>query len=283
MDMVSSFYDSNKEDRDVILEYNNIPLNEVKPYDICGVPVWNFTMAEAIAQITALIEKGGVYHFISLDPYKLYKIKTDKSLKFIKDSAEGEVKNFATGAGVLWASKTLGSPLPETIPFFSFLMELIRLAEAKEYPLFFMGSKNEIVEKAFNNLKKSFPNLKIIGRHGGYFLSQREEDIVEAMRKSEPKIVFVGLGFPREDKWIQRIKVCFKNTIFISIGGSLDVISGQMKKAPDFFINRNLAWFYRIIIRPWRIGRFLGVLFFFFLVLLTKFFQKIKTILPLKN
>ncbi len=87
-------------------------------------------------------------------------------------------------------------------------------------------------------------------------------------------MIFVSMGFPKEDKWIQKIKGEFKNTVFIGVGGSFDVISGEIKKAPPFFMDRGLDWFYRIITKPWRIGRFLRTLYFFIAVMVKRMFMK---------
>jgi len=180
----------------------------------------------------------------------------------------------ATGSGVRWASRVLKNPLKETISLLSFMMDIVRIAEIKEFSIFLVGGKPEVVEQAFFNIRKSFPKIRIVGRHGGYFSPDREKSVVEAMRKSEANIIFAGLGFPKEDKWIHKIRGEFKNTVFISVGGCIDIISGQVKKAPAFFMSRNLDWFYRIITKPWRLGRFLRVVFFFIRVVLKRIFSR---------
>jgi len=152
-------------------------------------------------------------------------------------------------------------------------MEIIRLAEIKEYSIFLVGGKPETAERAFSNIKKSFPNIRIVGRHGGYFNADREKSVIEAIRKSEANIVFVGLGFPKEDKWIYKFKNEFKHAVFISVGGSMDTISGEIKKAPPYFMENGLDWFYRIISKPWRFGRLFRLAFFFISVIFKRIFK----------
>ncbi|MCL2156361.1 MAG: WecB/TagA/CpsF family glycosyltransferase, partial [Leptospirales bacterium] len=98
--------------------------------------------------------------------------------------------------------------------------------------------------------------------------------VIEAIRKSEANIIFVGLGFPKEDKWIYKYKSEFKNAILISVGGSIDIISGEIKKAPPYFMENGLDWFYRIITRPWRIGRLLRTALFFIRTLFKKLISR---------
>ncbi len=260
MNTDSVYYDSWKEDRDLILEYNQTSLKDATMSNILGIGVDNLTRTQAVVKVLKMIEEGGVHHVIPMNPYKLHRYKTNSDLNLIASKADMHI---ATGAGLAWASKMLGSPLKERIHLMSFIMDLIRIAEIKEYTVFMVGSKAEIVERAYINIRKSFPKVRIVGRHGGYFDESREKSVIEAMRKSEANIILVGMGFPKEDKWIYKIHNEFKNTVFVNVGGSIDVISGEIMKAPPFFMQHGLEWFYRIITRPWRIGRMIRLLLFF--------------------
>lgn len=253
------YYDSWKEDRDLILEYNGIDLTDAGVSNILGIGVDNVTRSQAIVKLSRMIEEGGVHHVIPVNPYKLIRFRSNKELNLIYSASDMKL---ASGAGVQWASKKVGFPLRERVDLLSFLMELIRLAEIKEYSIFIVGGKPEVAEQAFFNIKKSFPKIRIVGRHGGFFSSDREISIVEAMRKSQANIILVGLGFPYEDRWITKNRDTFKNAVFISVGGALDIISGDNRKAPAYFAERGLDWLYRIITRPWRYGRLLRVVFF---------------------
>ena len=263
-------YDSWREERDLVLEYNQISLDDVNIVNILGVGVDNCTRQQAVVKVMRLIDKGGVHHIIPLNPYKIQKTKSNLDLGIIYKKAS---MHLACGAGISWAAKMTGANLKERIPLLSFIMDLVRIAEKKEYTIFLVGAKPEIVEKAFYNIKKSFPAIRIVGRHGGYFNPVREKSVIEAMRKSNADIIFVGLGFPKEDTWIYKIKREFNRGVFIGVGGSIDVISGKIQKAPPFFMNRGLEWFYRIITRPWRIGRLFSVLSFFTIAIFKKVFR----------
>jgi N-acetylglucosaminyldiphosphoundecaprenol N-acetyl-beta-D-mannosaminyltransferase len=222
-------------------------------------------------RVMEMIKSGGVFHVIALNPYKIMRCKTNADLRLVYGSAD---MRLAAGAGLQWAAKRLKNPLRERIPLLSFMMDIVRIAEIKEFSIFMVGGKPEITERAFFNIRKSFPKIRIVGRHGGYFNADREKSVIEAMRKSEANIVFVGLGFPREDKWIHRVKGEFRNAVFISVGGCIDIISGEVKKAPAFFMERGLDWFYRIITKPWRLGRLLLTVLFFIMVICKRIFSR---------
>jgi len=265
------YYDSWKEDRDLILEYNGIDLADAGVSNILGSGVDNVTRSQAIVKVMKMVEDGGVRHVIPVNPYKLVRYRSNKDLNVIYSKADMKL---ASGAGVGWASRMVGFPLRERVDLLSFLMELIRLAELKEYSIFIVGGRPEVAERTFFNIKKSFPKIRIVGRHGGFFNEERELSVVEAVRKSQANIVLVGLGFPKEDRWINKIRGSFTNAVFISVGGCLDIISGENRKSPPFFAERGLDWFYRTVTRPWRYGRLLRVFLFDLRLLLYRIFRK---------
>ncbi|HPQ53024.1 MAG TPA: WecB/TagA/CpsF family glycosyltransferase [Spirochaetota bacterium] len=263
-------YESWKEERDLILEYNQVTLDDVKQVNVHKIGIDNMTRAQAVVKVMKMIEGGGVHHIIPLNPYKIMRFKSSNDLMLISNKAD---LHLASGAGIEWAANMLRTPLKERIPLLSFIMDIIRISEIKDYTVFLVGGKPETAEKAFSNIKKSFPDIRIVGRHGGFFTQEREKSVIEAIRKSEANIVLVGMGFPKEDKWIYSIKNEFKNAVFIGVGGSLDVISGEIKKAPAYFMENGLDWFYRIITKPWRIGRLFRVKLFFIIAVFKRMFS----------
>lgn len=267
----SVYYDSWKEERDIILEYNQVKLEDANIVNILGIGIDNVTRSQAVVKVMKMIDAGGTHHVILLNPYKLHRYKSNADLQLISSRASMHV---ASGAGLGWAAKFLKTPLKERIASISFLMDIVRIAEIKEYSIFLVGARPEIVEKTFLNIHKSFPKIRIVGRHGGYFNAERELAVVEAIRKSNANIIFVGLGFPKEDRWIDRYRGEFRNAVLIGVGGAIDIISGEIKKAPAFFMDRGLDWFYRIITKPWRIGRIVRIKFFFFRVVLRRIFGR---------
>ena len=264
------YYDSYKEERDLILEYNQVSLDDANVVNILGLGIDNITGSQAVVRVLNMIKDGGVYHIVPINPYKLMRTRVSNDLNALINKAD---IHLPSGGGLMWAAKRLKKPLKEKVLLLSFMMDIVRIAEMKEYPIFIVGGKPEIAEMTFFNIKKSFPKIRIVGRHGGYFNKEREEAVIEAMRKSEARIFFIGLGFPKEDRWIQKIRKEFHNGVFISVGGSMDVIAG-IKKAPAYFMERGLDWFYRTISKPWRVARLFWTLLFFIKVTVKGFFAK---------
>lgn len=267
----SVYYNSYKEERDLLLEYNQVDLSDVGIVNLHGIAINSCSRTQAVVQIMKLIEDKEVHNIISLDPYKLQKIRSSADLQLISNRADMHIPS---GGGLEWACRILKKPIKERISILSLMMDIVRIAEIKEYSIFLVGAKPEIVEKTFFNIKKSFPDIRIVGRHGGYFSKEREKSVIEAMRKSQPDIVFVGLGFPKENEWIHKIRNEFTNTVFIGVGGSIDTISGEIKKAPDFFMERGFDWLYRVITKPWRIGKLYRTFTFYAGTIAKRLFSK---------
>jgi N-acetylglucosaminyldiphosphoundecaprenol N-acetyl-beta-D-mannosaminyltransferase len=98
----------------------------------------------------------------------------------------------------------------------------------------------------------------IAGSHHGFF-DWNKNTISEEIRASEPDIVFVALGFPKQEKWIAENISNFTKGLFIGVGGSIDVLAGEVKRAPEIWQKTNLEWFYRLLKQPSRWRRMLAL------------------------
>ncbi len=244
---------SAKEDRDYLLDYKSIDLRGLDRISLLDVPVDNVNRDEAVALILELLEgKKGVQHVLFLDPIKLMRVRPRRKLESLPAAARIVL---ADGAGLEWCARKLGTPLRERIPMIALLMDVVRLAEKKALTIYLLGSKPEFLERVFFNLQRSFPGVRIIGRQSGHFAQGRETLVKESLRKSAPNIVFVGMGFPQQERWIYENQAVLGNAVVFGIDGALDVLSGMEKKAPDFFQVRGLAWLWRTLARPWRLDR----------------------------
>ncbi|HMV43012.1 MAG TPA: WecB/TagA/CpsF family glycosyltransferase, partial [Leptospiraceae bacterium] len=134
--------------------------------------------------------------------------------------------------------------------------------------LFFLGSKEDIIERLFFNLIRHFPEIRIVGRHSGYLNDARELMVKEAIRKTNPDIIIIGMDFPRQEVWIENNTGYFGKSIVIGVWGNLDTLSGQIKKAPDYFQLRGLTWLWRIFVRPYRLDKIYNTIQFYSSILL---------------
>lgn len=142
---------------------------------------------------------------------------------------------------------------------------MLEIAENKRYKVYFLGAKRESVNAAVKNIKMKYPHLEIVGWHDGYFKS--ESSIIKDIKQKMPDMVFVGLGSPLQEKFIFRYLKKIGIPLAIGIGGSIDVISGKLKRAPYFMQILGLEWFFRFIQEPVRLTRIIKLPIFLIKVL----------------
>jgi N-acetylglucosaminyldiphosphoundecaprenol N-acetyl-beta-D-mannosaminyltransferase len=219
--------------------------------DIWVDPVYRF---EAINRVEGFLQKGE-------RPYTVFASNPEKHFSVPKDPVLYETfKNadllLPDGIGVVWAAKFLFGARLERIPGSEFIFDICRLAEKNECGVFIYGAKEESNRAAVNRLKKQFHHLKIAGRCNGYISAPEMPALINRINKSRAEVLFLALGSPKQENWFAKyhrklkyIKVCQ------CIGGTLDTISGDVKRAPEIWQKSSLEWFYRLINQPKRIGR----------------------------
>ena len=165
------------------------------------------------------------------------------------------------GAGVLLASRLVGEPIKHRVAGIDFGEGLISLCEREEKGVFLLGSGEGVAKKAAKNLMKKHPNLKICGIHNGFFLPEDEDAIIEKIQDSNPDVLIVCMGFPRQERFVSKHKNDFSEIKVITcLGGALDVWAGRTKRAPRVMQRAHLEWLWRIINEPRRAKRFISSL-----------------------
>ena len=140
------------------------------------------------------------------------------------------------------------------------------LEELKGVPVAFVGAKSNIIEKAVENLKNEIPELNVVYVQDGYF-SDEEQVLTEVIEK-QPELLLVALGSPKQENFIYKLKSKLPNTLMIGVGGSFDVWSGEVKRAPEIYQRLGLEWLYRTIKEPQRFKRIFPTLPLFILKVL---------------
>ena len=121
--------------------------------------------------------------------------------------------------------------------------------------VYMFGGAPGVAEKAAEEMRKKYPGLKIVGIHDGYFDAKEEKNIIADIKEKKPSLLLVGLGSPKQEKWIYSNLRFTDAKLAIGIGGSFDVMSGNLKRAPEFFCKLGIEWLYRLIKQPTRFKR----------------------------
>ncbi len=162
------------------------------------------------------------------------------------------------GAGIVLASEIMKTPLKEKVAGVEFGEQILALAAKNHYSVFFLGGKPGIAELAAQKKKEKYPDLSIVGTQDGYYKKEGIENdaVLQKINKSGAQILFVCLGAPLQEKWIDKNKNrLFSAKLIMGLGGTLDIFAETVRRAPKFFIRARLEWFYRLLKDPKRIGR----------------------------
>ena len=224
--------------------------------NILGVNVDKVTIDEAVDKI-----------FQMMDERKCHSVFTPNSeiiLNAYKDAKFADILNgadllTADGIGVVYASKILNNPIKERAAGFDIACGVIDRISESGHRLYLFGGKPGIAEKAKRNLEEKYPFIQIVGTRNGYFDDEESPRIVNEINSVGADIVFVCLGAPKQEKWINENQSRLKARVAIGIGGSLDVFAGEVERAPEVWCNLGLEWLYRLIKEPWRFKRMLAL------------------------
>lgn len=179
----------------------------------------------------------------------------------------------ADGIGVVLASKILGEPLEERVAGFDLISSLFEEFAAEAINFYFLGSKPGIVDRAVENLKESYPNLNIAGYHHGYLDRENQQKIIEEINSKNIDLLLVGMGVPLQEKFLDNNLKDLNVGAAVTVGGSFDVLAGEVNRAPLWMQKAALEWFYRLLQEPSRFGRMLSLPKFIYLVLKSKYLQ----------
>ncbi len=224
--------------------------------DILGVNIDNVTMEEALANAVELVSEEGVSTIYTPNPEIVMEAYNDAGFADVLNSADMCVPD---GIGVIYGAKYLGTPLKERVPGFELSCHLFKKLGEMNKSVFLFGSKPGVAEKAGEKLLTDCPGIKIAGCRDGYFKAEDEAEIIDQINSSNADLLMVCLGAPKQEKWIYSNKSKLNVKLCIGAGGTLDVLAGTAKRAPEIFIKMNLEWFYRLCKQPSRIGRFMSL------------------------
>ena len=220
---------------------------------ILNTTIDNFSMKETLEIIDKRIASQQRLHHVVLNAGKIVAMQDDKQL--MQSVNEADLIN-ADGQAVVWASKVLGKPLKERVAGIDLMSNLVEMAHIKGYKIFFLGAKQEVLKKVVQNYIQQYSNNIIAGYRNGYFSREDEKDIAQQIAESGAQILFVAISSPTKENFLYKHKQILAKVNFVmGVGGSFDVVSGLVKRAPKWMQNTGLEWLYRLVQEPQRMWK----------------------------
>ena len=237
---------------------------------ILGVNFDAFSKDEAVECAMTRIREGKRGYVVTPNSEIVYMAHNNAQLKRLLNAAALVLPD---GIGIVHAAKILKKPLTEKVAGIEFAADLIDAMAKEGRSLFLFGAKPGIAEKAAENLKKQHPNLIVTGCRDGYFKNDAEA-IRDINAVGHSDVILVCLGAPKQEIFMERHLDELYGTLLCGLGGSLDVYAGVVERAPDFYVNHGLEWFYRLKKEPWRAKRMIALPKFLLTVMKSKVMGK---------
>ena len=224
--------------------------------EILGVQVDAVTMAEAVDFAEQLISARKPSTIATVNAEMLLRATYDEEFKSVLNAAELVVPD---GAGTVWAARHLGYEMPERVAGYDLVQELLKIAPAKSQRIFMFGSAPGVADKAKAKAENLYRGINIVGTRNGYFTAEDEPEIIAQIKDSEPDILLVALGFPKQEMWLAAHKTELNVPVSIGVGGTFDVMAGVVRRAPRWMQRAKLEWLFRALLQPSRAGRLVAL------------------------
>lgn len=211
------------------------------------------TMQDTLNLVEKSISKKNQIHHTVVNAGKIVNMQTNNQLR--KSVINADIIN-VDGQGVFWALKLHRKKIQERVAGIDLMEKLVDISYKKGYRCFFLGAKEDVLLNLISKYKENYSNDIIGGYRNGYFNESDELNIVKQINNSKSNILFVAITSPKKEIFLNKYKKELKNVNFImGVGGSFDVISGKIKRAPLWMQNSGLEWFFRLIQEPKRMWK----------------------------
>ena len=177
---------------------------------------------------------------------------------------------YCDGIGAVMALKKHGYKEVVKLPGCELWLKIIDSLYRERKTFYLVGSKQEVIENTVQKLKQDFPGIQIINYRNGYVQTEEEkQNLLEDISKKKPDVVFVAMGSPKQELLMEEMLERHP-AIYQGLGGSFDVYTGNVKRAPKWWVDHNLEFAYRLVKQPSRIKRQIHLVRFLLLVKLGK-------------
>ncbi|AIN47089.1 lipopolysaccharide N-acetylmannosaminouronosyltransferase [Candidatus Palibaumannia cicadellinicola] len=234
------------------MENNQVSYYKIRDITLCGFR----DRAELIDYLFAdgRLKTGSL---VAINAEKIVSIERDKALKCLLDNMEYK---YADGISIVRSirSKYLRAEV-NRIAGVDLWEDLMARAGREKMPVFLVGARPEVLMKTEAQLRARWQVL-IVGRQHGYFTTDAQPALFEHIRASEAAIITVAMGSPRQEIWIRECQNFYPRALYMGVGGTYDVFTGYVKRAPTAWQNLGLEWLYRLLIQPSRLQRHIKLL-----------------------
>jgi N-acetylglucosaminyldiphosphoundecaprenol N-acetyl-beta-D-mannosaminyltransferase len=222
-------------------------------FELLGCPFDRVTLSSAVERcIGWCLGPRAPHTVITVNAAILCMMRRDRELR---DACLHGDLVVPDGAPLVWTSRLAGLPLPERVAGVDLMVRLLHEASRHRLHVFFLGARREVVERLVRRCADKTPELVVAGHRDGYFSAAEHETVVEEIRRAGAHLLFVGMPSPFKETWCQRHRVALDVPVVVGVGGSFDVLSGHVRRAPRLMQVMGLEWSWRLALEPRRLWK----------------------------
>lgn len=236
--------------------------------DILGCLVDVVDYYQAMNAIAYFINEGQCAQIVTANAEMIYQACEMHEYRDIINQADLVTPD---GIGTVLAGRYLGYSFPERVTGIDLLYKICAEAVRRGWSLYLLGAAPGVAQRAAFALRQKYSGLIISGTRDGFFEPDEEATVLADIKSAQPDVLLVAMGAPRQDMWIGRHREELGVPLYMGVGGSFDVISGDKKRAPQWMRNGHLEWFFRLLQEPSRFRRQLARIFFIIMVIRKRF------------
>jgi N-acetylglucosaminyldiphosphoundecaprenol N-acetyl-beta-D-mannosaminyltransferase len=219
---------------------------------IYDIPFSKMNLKETVQYLTERIEANEQTHVITANPIMVMSAVEKPAYREMMLKSDIIVPD---GAGIVWAAQKAGNPVAERVTGIELLHELFKQGEQRHWKVFLLGTSQEIIEAAAAALQLQYPQVRVVGHRNGYFNADQDDEVVASIVEMQPHLLFVARGSDTQEPWIVKHRESLKVPLIMGVGGSFDVISGKLKRAPQWVQSVRMEWLFRLLQEPKRLPR----------------------------
>lgn len=216
-------------------------------FNVCFDPL---TTDQTLDRISEIIEKREICQHVVINVAKLVYAQENQELRNAINQC-GLIN--VDGAGVMLGAKMLGIDIPERVAGIDLMEKLVEKSSQKGYKIYFLGAKQEILDRVIEIYKQKYPNIQIVGSRDGYFTE--EQEVAEDIKQSKADILFVAISSPKKELFLNKYVKYMEVPFVMGVGGSFDVVAGKVSRAPLLMQKWGLEWLHRLLQEPGRMWK----------------------------
>jgi N-acetylglucosaminyldiphosphoundecaprenol N-acetyl-beta-D-mannosaminyltransferase len=217
--------------------------------EFLGVPIDSLSFEETVARAVEAMEARRLTQHVAVNVAKIVKLQRDAELR--RYVVESHIIG-VDGMGIVWGARALGMFVPERVAGVDLMQRLLVLCAERGLRPYFLGARQEVLERAVSETRRRLPNIEMAGWHHGYFSPEDEPDVVAAIRASAADCLFIGMPTPRKERFLHAHRDVLGVPFVMGVGGGFDVLAGRVTRAPPAIQRAGLEWLYRIYQEPRR-------------------------------